>query len=266
MFTILHNIDPILLSIGNIEIRWYGMMYFLTILFVGIMGTRIAKKYPKDFPNQQFFWDVLPWVVIGIVLGGKFGDVLFYHPWTLLKDPLYVFRIWEPGLAFHGGLLGVIISVLIYCRREKVSFFKAMDVGAALTPFGIFLVRVGNYINGELYGRVTNSSFGVIFPMGGPLPRHPSQLYEALAEGLIVFFILYSLYPRLKKKVGATGWLFLILYGVGRYIAECFREPDPVGFLNISPELFSMGQFFSVIMIFAGIVGYFITSHRNRLN
>ncbi len=253
-----HNIDPVALRLGGLEIRWYGIAYFVGILLCAQLATRIAKRYPTSF-SADTFYELIPFAVVGVVLGGKLGDVLLYHPSTLLSDPLYPLRIWESGLAFHGGMLGLIAAFYYFCKTRRLNFFEVMDVTAVVTPLTIAAVRVANFINGELYGRVTDVAWGMHFPGAGPLPRHPSQLYEAVTEGLLVFAVLWFLYPKWRHKPGTIGFSFLTFYGAGRFVAEYFREPDPVVFLPISPEVFSMGQLLSVAMIAAGLLGSYIS-------
>ena len=247
-----HAIDPVMFHLGSFQVRWYGVAYFVTMLFVGVVGSRMAKRYPQDFPENTF-WDMLPWVVLGMVAGGRLGDMLFYSPRLFLTDPLFIFRIWEPGLSFHGGLIGVVLALIFFCRTKKISIIKLLDAAAVLAPAGILLVRMGNFINGELYGRVTDVAWAVVFPSGGEAPRHPSQLYEGFLEGGVLFVVLWFSYPKLRARPGEASSLFLILYGIARYFAEFFREPDAIGFLSVPAHLFSMGQFLSLLMVVAGV-------------
>lgn len=244
------NIDPVLFSLGPISLHWYGVMYLLGFGFAYWLGTRRAK-------NSQGVWSVeqvdqlLYNGFFGVVLGGRIGDVFFYSFDRFLQDPLYLFRIWEGGMSFHGGLIGVIIAMIWTSRRQQRSFWQTADFVAPLIPFGLGLGRIGNFINDELWGRVTDVPWAVLFPNGGYLPRHPSQLYEAVLEGLALFVIL-NIFIRKSRPTGSAAGLFLFGYGTFRFIVEYFREFDPT--VNTAADLITRGQLLSLPMVIGGLV------------
>jgi phosphatidylglycerol:prolipoprotein diacylglycerol transferase len=249
------DIDPVALQIGPLAIRWYSLAY-LTGFLAGwryalyLCGFQEGKK-----PNKTDIDDFLPWAVIGVILGGRLGYVLFYQSALYASNPLDAFKVWEGGMSFHGGALGVIAALLIYAWKHKIELLRLSDIVCAVVPIGLFFGRIANFINGELYGRPTDQPWGVVFPMGGEMPRHPSQLYEAVLEGLILFIILNVL-ARKKCEPGIVTGTFLAGYGGFRLFIEQFREPDAhLGF--IVAEI-SMGQLLSVPMIAlgVGVIGY----------
>ncbi len=252
------NIDPIALQIGPIAIRWYGLAYLAGILLGWRYGRRLiinqslwagrqAPLAPIDFD------DLLLWAVIGIILGGRIGFVLFYQPGLYLADPLAFFKVWEGGMSFHGGLLGTIIAILLFARKRKIPVLPVMDVACASVPFGLFFGRLANFINGELYGRTTDVPWAMVFPGGGPEPRHPSQLYEAALEGILLFVILRIMTHIVGslKYPGLTGGIFIAGYGLARFAVEFFREPDQqLGFIS---GFLTMGMILSLPMVLIGI-------------
>ncbi len=246
------NIDPIALQIGPLAIRWYALAYIAGV----ILGWRYAQTLARRFQtgvNDEHFTDFVSWVVIGILLGGRFGYVLFYNFDFYIEHPLDALMIWHGGMSFHGGLLGVIISALLFCRHHGLRFFAFTDIMACVTPFGLLFGRIANFINGELYGRTSDVPWAMVFPRGGDLPRHPSQLYEAGLEGLLLLVILGMLARQqaLQAREGFLSGMFLILYGLFRSFAECFREPDiQIGFLAGGA---TMGQILSIPMIAFGV-------------
>lgn len=247
------NIDPVALQLGPLAIRWYSLAYLAGILLGWWYIKSAHKKRPLANLTKKAFDDMVVWAVLGIILGGRLGYVLFYNLTYYVSNPLQAFHIWEGGMSFHGGMLGVILAFFLFCRKYKIAFLPLMDLIACAAPIGLFFGRVANFINGELYGRVTDSALGMIFPHGGNSPRHPSQLYEAGMEGLILFFVLYALLTRasLRDKPGALSGVFLVGYSISRSIAECFREPDAqLGFLFGSA---TMGQLLSAPMLALGI-------------
>jgi len=244
------DFNPIAFSIGPLAVRWYGLMYlagFAAAWWLGLtrIGDNRAPITRKQFDDLIFF------AVLGVILGGRLGYVLFYKPGYYAAHPLEIFAIWEGGMSFHGGLLGVILAAWIYARKQEIGFLRLMDFVAPLCPLGIAAGRMGNFINGELYGRVTDLPWGMVFRQAGDAPRHPSQLYQFALEGLTLFVILwwFSAKPRPTGQVSA---LFLIGYGMLRFVAEFGREPD--AFLGLLALGLSMGQWLCLPMIAAGAV------------
>ncbi|MFT6332228.1 MAG: phosphatidylglycerol:prolipoprotein diacylglycerol transferase [Lentimonas sp.] len=249
---ILPNIDPILVSLGPIAIRWYSLAYIAGILFTWFLLKYFNKK--KPLMSKEAFDDWLFWAVMGIIIGGRLGYVLFYNFGFYLENPLQILAVWQGGMSFHGGLFGSIISMFLFCKKHKINFLELTDVLAIAAPIGLFFGRISNFINMELYGRVTGSNFGIIFPNAGNLPRHPSQLYEAFLEGLLIFIILFSLtkFTKIKDKPGILSALFLIFYGLGRIFVEQFREPDAqIGLLF---DYLTAGQLLSLPLILLGVI------------
>ncbi|MBF0184900.1 MAG: prolipoprotein diacylglyceryl transferase [Magnetococcales bacterium] len=243
------NLDPVLLQIGPLAIRWYGMMYTLAFLLGWPLLQARAKRFLPQLTPEKVS-DLLFWILLGVLFGGRIGYILFYQFEYYLAEPLAVFRIWEGGMAFHGGLLGVLTVCLLFSRRHQFSCLALADLVAPIAPIGFFLGRLGNFINAELWGRVTDLPWGMIFPGGGPLPRHPSQLYQAALEGLALFLLLQWL-GRVARPPGfLLGW-FLAGYGLCRLVVEFVREPDPqLGLLALD---LTMGQWLSLPMILAGL-------------
>lgn len=251
------HIDPVLCSLGPLQIRWYGLMYVLG--FAATYGLVLLQARRLQWRQMLDHVDNLNIALIfGVILGGRLGYVLLYNPAHYLANPWEIPATWSGGMSFHGGCLGVLLAGFWYCRRKGIDPWKAADLYIVTVPIGLFFGRLGNFINGELYGRVTSVPWAMIFPDGGPLPRHPSQLYEAGLEGIGLFLLLWPLKDKPWKAQGAN-WphgtllaLFLIGYGCCRFGVEFFREPDAqLGFIARS---FSMGQVLCVIMVLAGIV------------
>ena len=248
------RIDPVFFSLGPISIRWYGTAYLLGFLFALSLANRRADR--ESSWTRQEVSDLLFHGFIGAILGGRTGYVLFYGLEYLIQDRLYIFKIWTGGMSFHGGLLGVIIALFFFSRKSGRSFLSITDFVAPLVPFGLGLGRLGNFVNGELWGRTTDVSWAIIFPRAGYLPRHPSQLYEMLLEGIVLCYVLNTFIQR-PKPIGATSGLFLLGYGVVRFFVEFFREPDSqLGFLL---GVVSMGQVLSLPMIGAGCAVLFFS-------
>jgi len=254
----IHNFDPVLIDLGFFQIRWYSTAYILGILIGWIYANRIIKSTTnnqynfKQIATEQFD-DLIIYLVIGIILGGRLGYVIFYNLDYYSQNLLEIFKLWQGGMSFHGGLLGVVISIFIFSKKTQINFFKFSDIISCAAPIGILLGRIANFINGELYGKITTFSWGVIFPNGGNMPRHPSQLYEAVLEGVFLFLIIN--YLALKKKflyrTGYISGIFLILYSILRIFSEIFREPDiHIGLLF---NYFSTGTLLSLITIIFGL-------------
>lgn len=244
------NIDPVLFSIGPLSVRWYGMMYLFGFLFAMWLANRRADKPGSGWTREQVS-DLLFAGFLGVVIGGRVGYVLFYNFELFLADPLYLFKVWTGGMSFHGGLLGVITAMFWYARRQQRTFFGVADFVAPLVPFGLGMGRLGNFMNSELWGRVTDVPWAFVFPNGGPLPRHPSQLYELVLEGIVLFFIL-NWFIKKPRPLGAVSGLFLIGYGTFRFLVEFVREPDVQ--LGLFGDVISMGQILSTPMIIFGMI------------
>lgn len=249
------NIDPVALEIGPLLIRWYALAYLAGILIGWVYIKWLDACQPQPLLQKKQLDDLMIWGIAGIILGGRLGYVLFYNFPYFAENPAEIIEIWRGGMSFHGGMLGVIIMFYLFSRKEKISFLRLIDLIAAAAPIGLFFGRLANFINGELYGRVTGSPFGMVFPHGGPEPRHPSQLYEAALEGFLLFLVLFycaRFTKLLENRPGTIGAIFLIGYGLARFTVEFFREPDAqLGFLALG---FSMGQWLSLPMMLAGIV------------
>jgi phosphatidylglycerol:prolipoprotein diacylglycerol transferase len=252
-----HNLNPILINFGFLEIRWYSLAYIFGIIIGWILGKKIIEYKLRhetlDLERSiKFFEDLISYIVIATVLGGRIGYILFYNFSYYLENPIEVFKIWQGGMSFHGALLGIILATYIFSNKEKIRPFFYLDVIACVAPIGLFFGRIANFINAELYGKPTTVMWSVIFPNVDNIPRHPSQLYEALLEGIVLFSILASITFFFKKaRTGICSSLFLILYGIFRIFAEQFREPDEqVGYLL---NILSMGSTLSILMIIAGV-------------
>ena len=255
------KIDPVLFSIGPIHVRWYGVMYVL-----GFIGSYFLLQ--KQERSKQIgligtaAQDLVFYLAVGVIVGGRLGYILFYEYMDLtayIKNPLEIIATWHGGMSFHGGLIGCVITVWLFSRRRKMPFAAVADSAIVTCPIGLGLGRLGNFINGELLGRPSDLPWAMIYPGGGAIPRHPTQLYEALAEGLLLFIIMW----RLRKKPfkdGTMVGLFLIFYGILRFIIEFFKEPDPqIGFLL---TYFTMGQVLCIAQIAAGIVLIFYLNRK----
>jgi len=242
------NIDPIAFSIGPLAVRWYGLMYLAGFAIGWWLGTGRIAKGQAPITRAQLD-DLLFLVVLGVIFGGRLGYVLFYKPAYYAAHPLEILAIWQGGMSFHGGLLGVMLAMVLAARRHKVDWLRLMDFIAPLIPPGIAAGRLGNFINAELPGRVTDVPWGMVFPGAGDAPRHPSQLYQFALEGLALFALLwwFSSKPRPRGQVSA---MFLLGYGVLRFVAEFAREPDSfIGYLALG---LTMGQWLCLVMIAAG--------------
>ena len=244
------DINPILIDLGPIRVSWYGLMYVFGF-FISYLLVRYQMRR-KDFGvSKQDVENLYFHLIIGLMVGARLGYVLFYDLKMYLSDPFEIFAIWHGGMSFHGGLIGVFLVGILFAWKHKTSFWKLADLVIVTVPIGLGLGRIGNFINGELYGRVTGVPWGMIFPQGGPLPRHPSQLYESVLEGGVLFLILWFLKDR-KLPAGGLLSVFLFFYGLFRFSVEFFREPDPqLGFI-LGP--FTMGQVLSSFMILGGII------------
>jgi phosphatidylglycerol:prolipoprotein diacylglycerol transferase len=260
------DIDPVALNLGPLKIHWYGIMYLVAFAAAWWLGNRRAKATP---PVEEGGWnaeqisDVIFYGAMGTVLGGRIGYTLFYGFSSFLADPISIFRIWEGGMSFHGGLLGVLVAMWLFGRKTHKRWFDIMDFIAPLVPFGIAAVRFANFINGELWGRVTNVPWGMVFPTGGPQPRHPSQLYEMFLEGIVLFFIVWFFSAKPRPRMAVSG-VFALGYGSFRFFVEFFRQPDAhMGFVAFG--WLSQGQLLSTPLIALGIV-LLVLAYRTKTN
>jgi len=247
------SIDPVAFSIGPLAVRWYGLMYlagFGLAWWLGMRRITAGKDAGLAPVTRAQFDDMLFLAVIGVILGGRLGYVLFYKPAEYLAQPLKIFAVWEGGMSFHGGLLGVIVALFWFSQRQGIPAYQVADLAAAATPIGLGFGRIGNFINGELYGRATDVDWCMVFPNGGPACRHPSQLYEAGLEGIFLFTLLWVVAKTIPPP-GTLFWSFITGYGLCRMIVEFVREPDAhLGFIIGS---FSMGQLLSFPMVVVGV-------------
>lgn len=242
--------DPVAISLGPVSVHWYGLMYLLGFLMFFALGRYRIKQGPKTVVTTELLDDILFYGMLGVIIGGRLGHVLFYQFGHFLDNPLYVFAIWEGGMSFHGGFLGVIVAMIILARKHGVHWLNITDFGVPLVPLGLGAGRIGNFINGELWGRPTDVSWGMIFPYVDDLPRHPSQLYQFFLEGIVLFLLVW-IYSAKPRPMGAVTGMFMIGYGIVRSIAEFFREPTE-GFMGLLTFGVSMGQWLSIPMILAG--------------
>jgi phosphatidylglycerol:prolipoprotein diacylglycerol transferase len=242
------NFDPVAIDLGPLKVHWYGLMYLVG--FIGGWWLGVYRAGRTAGWQKAEVADLLFYIAVGVIAGGRLGYVFFYKPLYFLQHPLEILALWGGGMSFHGGLIGVILAMWWYARRTERPFFAVADFVTPLVPLGLCAGRIGNFINQELWGRVTDLPWGVVFTTGGPLPRHPSQLYEASLEGVVMFIVIW-LYAARPRATGAVSGLFLILYGVFRILIEFVREPDAhLGYLALG--WVTMGQILSVPMILFG--------------
>lgn len=248
------DIDPIALRLGPVAIRWYALAYIAGLLGGWWYARWLSRRPPHAMKPVQVD-DLLVWATLGVVLGGRLGYVLFYKPAYFFAHPADIIAVWQGGMSFHGGLLGVVLAIVLFCRRNRLHIPAVGDVVACVVPIGLFFGRLANFINGELFGRpAPDFPYAMIFPNGGPLPRHPSQLYEAALEGLVLFLVLHLLWriDAVRMRSGALIGLFLTGYGLARITGEFFREPDAhLGYLWAGA---TMGQLLSIPMVIAGLI------------
>ena len=243
--------DPVAFQLGPLAVRWYGLMYFAGFALFVVLGKYRARQnlltgwHPRDVDDMLFYG------VFGVILGGRLGYILFYKPGYYAAHPMEVLALWQGGMSFHGGFLGVLIALWVFARHRRKRWLEVTDFVAPLIPLGLGAGRLGNFINGELWGRPTSGPWAMIFPQVDNVPRHPSQLYEFGLEGLLLFAVLW-VYAQRRRPLGATSGLFLIGYGSFRFIAEFAREPD--SFLGVLALGLTMGQWLSMPMIAIGVV------------
>ncbi len=247
------QIDPVAIHLGPLAVHWYGLMYVAAFVAFILLGRVRMRQQPQTHWTPRELDDLLLWGVLGVVLGGRLGQVLFYDPGYYLDNPVEIFAVWKGGMSFHGGLLGVLLALSWHARSHRRRFLEVGDFVAPLVPLGLAFGRVGNFINGELWGRVADPAlpWAMVFPRVDDLPRHPSQLYQAGLEGLALFVLLW-LYSAKPRPVGAVSGAFLVGYGVFRFVAEYFRTPDHGIFGQLTLGI-SMGQWLSLPMILLGV-------------
>lgn len=245
--------DPIAFSIGPLSVRWYGLMYLVAFVAGGLLAAYRARQ-PNSAWKAEEISDFVFYIAIGVILGGRIGYALFYNFAYYSKHPLEIFYVWTGGMSFHGGLIGVIIALYVYGRRTDRQFLDVSDFVAPFCGIGIGAVRFANFINQELWGRVTDLPIGMVFPIAGPQARHPSQLYEMLLEGVLLFVVLWF-YSKQKRPLGRISGLFLIIYGISRFLVEFVRQPDAhLG--TIAFDWMTMGQVLTLPMIFIGCLAF----------
>lgn len=246
-------IDPVIYSIGILKLSWYSLSYIVGII-IGYYYVLKLNKTRIIALDQKLIADSISYMVLGIIIGGRLGYVMFYKPEFYLANPMEIFRTWNGGMSFHGAVLGVVFSIYLFARAKKVSFLYYIDYIAAAAPIGFFFGRIANFINDELWGRVTNVPWAVAFPRGGYIPRHPSQIYEALLEGLLLFIVLNLLFKtKYRNYRGFIGSQFMIFYALFRIASEFFRQPDEqLGYIF---TFVTMGQILSLPMILIGLFG-----------
>lgn len=257
-------IDPVLVQLGPFAIRWYALAYIVGIVLGWVLARRIVRR-PGWTLDAAAIDDLVLYVTLGIILGGRLGYVLFYQPGWYVTHPLEILHVWRGGMSFHGGLIGIITALFLFAWGRGVPVLEIGDIVAAVGPLGLFLGRIANFINAELWGRPSDLPWAVIFPGAGPLPRHPSQLYEAALEGLLLFAVVQLLAwrPRRPEQAGQIGGTFLVGYALCRFVAEFFREPDAqLGYLLGG---LTMGQLLSVPMLLGGLVVLAIASRPARV-
>ena len=268
---LVHNLDPTLIDLGLFQIKWYSVAYILGIILGWVYAKKIIKKVTINVNNYTSirisqFDDIIIYLVLGVILGGRLGYIIFYNFGYYSQNFLEIFKIWQGGMSFHGGLLGVIIAIYIFTKNTNTNFFKFSDIVACAAPIGLFLGRIANFINGELFGKASTLPWSVIFPNGGNIPRHPSQIYEAILEGIFLFLLINFL--AFKKglifKNGYISGLFLIFYSIVRMIGENFREPDM--HLGYFFNYFSMGSILSWITLLSGFLIIFLIKSNEQNN
>lgn len=256
------DIDPVAIAIGPVAIRWYALAYLTGFLLGWAYSLYLARLNTQGVrPGKQDIDDFLPWAVMGVILGGRLGYVLFYQPGYYLSNPLSILQVWEGGMAFHGGAIGVIAALILYAWRYKINVLRLSDIVCAAVPIGLFFGRIANFINGELYGRASSVPWAMVFPRGGEIPRHPSQLYEAALEGAVLFLLLLTLYRvrSIRERPGIVSGVFLAGYAAARFTVEYAREPD--AHIGLIGGWISMGQILCLPMaaLGAAVIAFALT-------
>ncbi|MDI9819539.1 MULTISPECIES: prolipoprotein diacylglyceryl transferase [unclassified Legionella] len=244
------EINPVAFSIGPLKVHWYGLMYLFGFASAWVLARWRVKHYQLDWTSEQIS-DLIFYAALGVIIGGRVGYMLFYNAPLLFTQPWVLFKLWEGGMSFHGGLIGVVIALWLFARKVNKPLLQIGDFIAPLVPLGLAAGRAGNFINGELWGRVTDVPWAMIFPYSDGLPRHPSQLYELALEGILLFIVVWG-YAAKPRPAGCVSGVFLIGYASCRLIAECFRQPDiQLGFIAFN--WLTMGQLLSIPMLIAGL-------------
>ncbi len=255
------TIDPILIALGPVKIHWYGIMYLIGFAAVWFLGQRRAAQ-PWSVIKPESIEDLVTYGALGVIVGGRLGYILFYNFSAFLANPFILFKIWQGGMSFHGGLLGVFIAMWFFAKKQNCTMLQLTDIIAPLAPIGLGAGRIGNFINSELWGRTTDVPWAMVFPNGGEFARHPSQLYEAFLEGLVLFVILWIYTSKPRPTMAATG-LAVLLYGCFRFFIEFFRMPDAhLGYLAL--DWVTMGQILSTPMIIIGALIVYFAYHRTE--
>lgn len=261
------EIDPIAFEVGPLVIRWYSLAYLFGILGGWWLAIKLSRKAGSDF-TPELISDFVVWATIGVILGARLGYVFFYNFGYYFNNPSEILAVWHGGMSFHGGLIGVILALLIFSYKHKLNIFSVGDIVACVAPLGLMLGRLGNFINGELYGRISvDLPWAVLFPQGGGFPRHPSQLYEAFFEGFLALIILNSLWflsSWVRERRGFSAGIFLVWYSISRICIEFFREPDlQIGYIF---DYFTLGQFLCVPVLFMGLFFIFYSLCSEKKN
>ena len=258
------GVGPVALDLGFFQIRWYTLGYLVGILLAYWYLTKLLAK-PGAPMSREHADDMILYATLGIILGGRLGYILFYQP-SILNNPVDIFKLWEGGMSLHGGTIGVIFAIWLFARKRKLSFLRMCDYIACTIPFGLFLVRLANFVNDELWGKVTDVPWAIVFPNGGPLPRHPSQLYEAVLEGLLMAAIMWPLFWRTDARY-KPGFLFgvaALIYGISRFAVEFVREPDSQLREFAEQTGLNMGQWLTIPMILLGLYLVFTANSRRQ--
>ncbi len=259
------HIDPYIVRFGELGVTWYSLSYMFGIVVGWQFCIYIANKFKLPITTKQID-DLLTWVIIGVIVGGRLGEVIFYDPVYYIDNPAEIFKTYKGGMSFHGGLVGVLIAIYSFCKKNKLEFFLIADMLAICTPLCIMLGRVANFINGELYGEITTMKWGVIFPGAGTSPRHPSQLYESLTEGMFLYVLLLYLALRTNSlsRRGLLAGIFLIVYAIARFLCEFFRVPDFEAFGLSSGQLYSLPMLVFGLYFIKRAYGIKTTNHKNN--
>lgn len=254
------SFNPVAFNLGPIKVHWYGIMYLLSFAIGWGLAVFRANRV-RGIWNSDFVTDLLFYVAMGVIIGGRVGYMILYDLPSLVANPLSLFAVWQGGMSFHGGFVGVLLAVALFCRKKKVGFFTVADFIAPIIPIGLAAGRLGNFINGELWGKVTNVPWAMVFPTGGPLPRHPSELYEFLLEGVVLFLLLWFFSAKPKPRMAVSA-VFLIGYSCMRIFCEFFRVPDPQ-FGYVLWGWVTMGMVYSIPMLVWGVWLFWFAYHRD---